>query len=97
MRVLPPNGILWRIPTPSSSKLSVELIANRYPVKSQIEQMKRTKNASIKANSTVNDKLQICHRLRKVKHTLFALQNPTIANDETQCNSIMGATTELNK
>ena len=28
----------------------------------------------------------VCEEL---KHTLFALQNPAIANDETQCNSIM--------
>lgn len=36
----------------------------------------------------------VCEEL---KHTLFALQNPTIANDETQCNSIMERYNELNK
>ena len=36
----------------------------------------------------------VCEEL---KHTLFALQNPAIANDETQCNSIMERYNELNK
>lgn len=85
-------------PDPVISKLSVELISNRYQLrKSQIEQMVTDEERlhELIPRLMINFKYAIvCEEL---KHTLFALQNPTIANDETQCNSIMERYNELNK
>ena len=85
-------------PDPVISKLSVELISNRYQLrKSQIEQMVTDEERLyvLIPRLMINFKYAIvCEEL---KHTLFALQNPAIANDETQCNSIMERYNELNK
>ena len=85
-------------PDPVISKLSVELISNRYQLrKSQIEQMVTDEERlyGLIPRLMINFKYAIvCEEL---KHTLFALQNPAIANDETQCNSIMERYNELNK
>ena len=87
-------------PDPVISKLSVDLINVRYQLskyhsKSQKIVTDEERLYEMVPMLMINFKYAIvCEEL---KHTLFALQNPTIANDETQCNSIMERYNELNK
>ncbi len=85
-------------PDPVISKLSVELISNRYQLrKSQIEQMVTDEERLYELNPRLMINFKYAIVCEELKHTLFALQNPAIANDETQCNSIMERYNELNK
>ena len=85
-------------PDPVISKLSVELISNRYQLrKSQIEQMVTDEERLYELIPRLMINFKYAIVCEELKHTLFALQNPTIANDETQCNSIMERYNELNK
>ena len=77
-------------PDPVISKLSVELISNRYQLrKSQIEQMVTDEERLYELIPRLMINFKYAIVCEELKHTLFALQNPAIANDETQCNSIM--------
>ena len=85
-------------PDPVISKLSVELISNRYQLrKSQIEQMVTDEERLYELIPRLMINFKYAIVCEELKHTLFALQNPAIANDETQCNSIMERYSELNK
>ena len=85
-------------PDPVISKLSAELISNRYQLrKSQIEQMVTDEERLYELIPRLMINFKYAIVCEELKHTLFALQNPTIANDETQCNSIMERYNELNK
>ena len=85
-------------PDPVISKLSVELISNRYQLrKSQVEQMVTDEERLYELIPRLMINFKYAIVCEELKHTLFALQNPTIANDETQCNSIMERYNELNK
>ncbi len=85
-------------PDPVISKLSVELISNRYQLrKSQIEQMMTDEERLYELIPRLMINFKYAIVCEELKHTLFALQNPAIANDETQCNSIMERYSELNK
>ena len=85
-------------PDPVISKLSVELISNRYQLrKSQIEQMVTDEERLYELSPRLMINFKYAIVCEELKHTLFALQNPAIANDETQCNSIMERYNELNK
>lgn len=85
-------------PDPVISKLSVELISNRYQLrKSQIEQMVTDEERLYELIPRLMINFKYAIVCEELKHTLFALQNPAIANDETQCNSIMERYNELNK
>lgn len=85
-------------PDPVISKLSVELISNRYQLrKSQIEQMVTDEERLYELIPRLMINFKYAIVCEELKHTLFALQNPAIANDETQCNSIMKRYNELNK
>lgn len=85
-------------PDPVISKLSVELISNRYQLrKSQIEQMVTDEERLYELIPRLMINFKYAIVCEELKHTLSALQNPAIANDETQCNSIMERYNELNK
>ena len=85
-------------PETTISKLSVELISNRYQLrKSQIEQMVTDEERLYELIPRLMINFKYAIVCEELKHTLFALQNPAIANDETQCNSIMERYNELNK
>lgn len=77
-------------PDPVISKLSVELISNRYQLrKSQIEQMVTDEERlhELIPRLMINFKYAIVNE--ELKHIMFALQDPTVAGDEEKCNSIM--------
>ena len=83
-------------PDPVISKLSVELISNRYQLrKSQIEQMVTDEERlyELIPRLMINFKYAIVSE--ELKHIMFALQDPAVINDETQCNSIMKRYNEL--
>ncbi len=85
-------------PDPVISKLSVELISNRYQLrKSQMEQMVTDEERLYELIPRLMINFKYAIVCEELKHTLFALQNPAIANDEAQCNSIMERYNELNK
>ena len=74
----------------------VELISNRYQLrKSQIEQMVTDEERLYELIPRLMINFKYAIVCEELKHTLFALQNPTIANDETQCNSIMERYNEI--
>ena len=78
------------------SKLSVELISNRYQLrKSQIEQMVTDEERlhELIPRLMINFKYAIVSE--ELKHIMYALQDPTIINDETQCNNLMKRYKEL--
>lgn len=85
-------------PDPVISKLCVELISNRYQLSKY-----HSKNQKIVADEerlyelvpmlTINFKYAIVSE--ELKHIMFALQDPAVTNDETQCNSIMKRYSEL--
>lgn len=85
-------------PDPIISKLSVELISNRYQLrKSQIEQMVTDEERlyELIPRLMINFKYAIVSE--ELKHMMFALQDPSVINDEARCNSIMERYNELHK
>ncbi len=85
-------------PDPIISKLSVELISNRYQLrKSQIEQMVTDEERlyELIPRLMINFKYAIVSE--ELKHMMFALQDPAVINDEARCNSIMERYNELHK
>ena len=83
-------------PDPVISKLSVELISNRYQLrKSQIEQMVTDEERlhELIPRLMINFKYAIVNE--ELKHIMFALQDPTVAGDEEKCNSIMKRYSDL--
>ncbi len=85
-------------PDPVISKLSVELISNRYQLrKSQMEQMVTDEERlyELIPRLMINFKYAIVSE--ELKHVMFALQDPAVINDEAQCNSIMKRYNELHK
>lgn len=72
------------------SQLSTDLISERYQLrKSQVEQMVADGERlhELIPRLMINFKFAIVSE--ELKHMIFALQDPAIINDETQCNSIM--------
>ena len=85
-------------PDPIISKLSVELISNRYQLrKSQIGQMVTDEERlyELIPRLMINFKYAIVSE--ELKHMMFALQDPSVINDEARCNSIMERYNELHK
>lgn len=83
-------------PDPVISKLSVELISNRYQLrKSQVEQMVTDEERlhELIPRLMINFKYAIVNE--ELKHIMFALQDPTVAGDEEKCNSIMKRYSDL--
>lgn len=85
-------------PDPVISKLCVELVSNRYQLSKY-----HSKNQKIVSDEDrlyelvpmlmINFKYAIVSE--ELKHIMFALQDPAVINDETQCNSIMKRYSEL--
>lgn len=85
-------------PDPVISKLCVELISNRYQLSKY-----HSKNQKIVTDEErlyelvpmlmINFKYAIVSE--ELKHIMFALQDPAVISDETQCNSIMKRYSEL--
>ncbi len=74
------------------SKLSVELISNRYQLskyhsKSQKIVTDEERLFELVPTLMINFKYAIVSE--ELKHIMFALQDPAVINDETQCNTIM--------
>ena len=85
-------------PDPIISKLSVELISNRYQLrKSQIEQIwiDEERLYELIPRLMINIKYAIVSE--ELKHMMFALHDPSVINDEARCNSIMERYNELHK
>lgn len=83
-------------PDPTISKLSVELISNRYQLrKSQVQQMVTDEERlyELIPRLMINFKCAIVKE--ELKHILYALQDPEVANDEEKCNTIMERYNEM--
>lgn len=85
-------------PDTTISKLSVELISNRYQLskyhsKSQKIVTDEDRLFELVPTLMINFKYAIVSE--ELKHIMFALQDPSVINDETQCNSIMKRYNEL--
>ena len=79
-------------PDAAISRLSVELISNRYQLskyhyKSQKVVSEEERLFELVPMLMVNFKYAIVSE--ELKHILFALQDPAVAKDEEKCNSIM--------
>ncbi|WP_071148748.1 DNA primase [Bacteroides ndongoniae] len=85
-------------PDPAISKLTVELVSSRYQLSKY-----HSKNQKIVTDEErlyelvptlmINFKYAIVSE--ELKHMMFALQDPTVANDNEKCNSIMQRYSEL--
>lgn len=72
------------------SKLSVELISNRYQLrKSQMDQMVTDEDRLYELVPTLMVNFKYAIVSEELKHIMSALQDPAIANDETKCNNMM--------
>lgn len=83
-------------PDPTISKLSVELISSRYQLrKSQVQQMVTDEERlyELIPRLMINFKCAIVKE--ELKHILYALQDPEVANDEEKCNTIMERYNEM--
>ncbi|WP_294587419.1 DNA primase [uncultured Bacteroides sp.] len=85
-------------PDTTISKLSVELISNRYQLskyhsKSQKIVTDEERLFELVPTLMINFKYAIVSE--ELKHIMFALQDPAVINDETQCNNIMKRYNEL--
>lgn len=83
-------------PDPTISKLSVELISNRYQLrKSQVQQMVTDEERlyELIPRLMINFKCAIVKE--ELKHILYALQDPEVANNEEKCNTIMERYNEM--
>ena len=95
-----PNDTSSPTPTPTSAALSVELISNRYQLskyhsKGQKIVTDEERLYELVPILMINFKYAIvCEEL---KHMMFALQDPAIANDEARCNDIMKRYSEMRK
>ena len=85
-------------PDPAISKLTVELVSSRYQLSKY-----HSKNQKIVTDEErlyelvptlmINFKYAIVSE--ELKHMMFALQDPAVANDNEKCNSIMQRYSEL--
>lgn len=87
-------------PDATISRLSVELISNRYQLskyhsKSQKIVTDEDRLFELVPMLMINFKYAIISE--ELKHIMFALQDPAIVNDETQCNNIMKRYKELSE
>ncbi|MCD8182018.1 MAG: DNA primase [Bacteroides sp.] len=83
-------------PDATISKLSVELTSSRYQLrKSQVEQMVTDEERlhELVPFLMINFKYAIVSE--ELKHMMFALQDPSVANDEEKCNAIMKRYNEM--
>ena len=85
-------------PDNSISKLSVELISNRYQLskyhsKSQKVVTDEERLYELVPILMINFKYAIVSE--ELRHMMFALQDPSIANDEEKCNDIMKRYNEM--
>lgn len=83
-------------PDTTISKLSVELISSRYQLRrSQVEQMVTDEERlyELIPRLMINFKYAIVSE--ELKHMMFALQDPEVANNEEKCNSIMKRYSEM--
>lgn len=72
------------------SKLSVELISNRYQLrKSQMDQMVTDEDRLYELVPTLMVNFKYAIVSEELKHIMSALQDPAIVNDETKCNNMM--------
>ena len=85
-------------PNPIISKLSTELIADRYQLSKYHSKAKRLvtdeeRLFELVPTLMINFKFAIISE--EMKHMMYALQDPAVANDEEQCTSIMKRYSEL--
>ena len=87
-------------PDPAISKLSVELISNRYQLSkyhSKGQQILSDEDRLPELVSTLMVNFKYAIVSEELKHMLSALQDPAIASDNAKCNEIMTRYSELSK
>ena len=80
------------------SKLSVELISNRYQLSkyhSKTQKIVTDEDRLYELVPTLMVNFKYAIVSEELKHIMFALQDPAVVNDEAQCNSIMKRYKEL--
>ena len=97
MKGSPQNGISWHI-RPIISKLSTELIADRYQLSkyhSKAQRLVTDEERLFELVPTLMINFKFAIISEEMKHMMYALQDPAVANDEEQCTSIMKRYSEL--
>ena len=85
-------------PNPSISKLSTELIADRYQLSkyhSKAQRLVTDEERLFELVPTLMINFKFAIISEEMKHMMYALQDPAVANDEEQCTSIMKRYSEL--
>ncbi|RGN40094.1 DNA primase [Bacteroides oleiciplenus] len=85
-------------PDPNISKLSTELIADRYQLSkyhSKAQRLVTDEERLFELVPTLMINFKFAIISEEMKHMMYALQEPAVANDEEQCTSIMKRYTEL--
>lgn len=87
-------------PNPTISKLSTELIADRYQLSkyhSKAQRLVTDEERLFELVPTLMINFKFAIISEEMKHMMYALQDPAVANDEEQCTSIMKRYSELRK
>jgi DNA primase len=87
-------------PNPIISKLSTELIADRYQLSkyhSKAQRLVTDEERLFELVPTLMINFKFAIISEEMKHMMYALQDPAVANDEEQCTSIMKRYSELRK
>ena len=85
-------------PDPIISKLSTELIADRYQLSkyhSKAQRLVTDEERLFELVPTLMINFKFAIISEEMKHMMYALQDPAVANDEEQCTSIMKRYSEL--
>lgn len=85
-------------PDPIISKLSTELIADRYQLSkyhSKAQRLVTDEERLFELVPTLMINFKFAIISKEMKHMMYALQDPAVANDEEQCTSIMKRYSEL--
>ena len=85
-------------PNPIISKLSTELIADRYQLSkyhSKAQRLVTDEERLFELVPTLMINFKFAIISEEMKHMMYALQDPAVANDEEQCTSIMKRYSEL--
>lgn len=85
-------------PNPTISKLSTELIADRYQLSkyhSKAQRLVTDEERLFELVPTLMINFKFAIISEEMKHMMYALQDPAVANDEEQCTSIMKRYSEL--
>lgn len=87
-------------PNPIISKLSTELIADRYQLSkyhSKAQRLVTDEERLFELVPTLMINFKFAIISEEMKHMMYALQDPAVANDEEQCTSIMKRYSELHE